>query len=1031
MTEWFKNICLSPFSYGLDKANIIAVKAITLIFNLYGRRLLKMDNDQIIKHNECKEDRDIFYLYPLCFKAIEQDVGLNVIKIEEGTINDLVVSVPWKAMLSEPTHITISKIDLEISFTQNDDDNIDLNSLENMNSYFAANISIYKENQDLMMAYKEINTLLLQYFNKIDFNIEFVQITVRSYFKITIHNIIFKDNTIHIEKILIQNGGDVVLAEITNINYDTIESTLVIDDIFIDLSIVNHIPDFYGEKSKNDLAFIISVGTLRIIDSTHKMNQLLVKETIISIGPKCILVKKLSYLVIDELFTFCPIDNNNNDVLLFDIENKDCLFKQELSIKIGNISDLSAWFKTISNIITNMASKYVVISLDEDVSIDAKSTTINNIIGCIIYGDDIFDLGINKVCMGDKVIMLDAKVAYDNTVGVFDSIIFDNENGVIFTGSSINSSINSLNNSFADANDFDFDSETTQIIKTDKSLDIYFNGTTVTNIVRVINFVIEMVDKFVTKKEPIKSIQTIQQFKSNMSTDLSATTIDLATTLYSLDQQVKASSPYMVNLHIKNSTVLLQYEEKDFDILIKQGHICITTREATDTIIDVLMNKYLILKLNANYVSSNSILIESLNVFLDPEIFDQLNYVLGTLTPEINNNNDDTEYEISSEGLNQLRQALSKSVISHSIQDLKKSVSDETNIIKKNHSIYVNPTIKILTKSFADLRSALIDDYCIEPDVTNDINLKVVIKTTQINLFDKIDRQGNQLSEPLHGKIHGQGKIDKFDKPNHPFLCAIIKDTEFRKIIETIDEQEENKHMIYVFERKKYNKSKTRTRYILKIRTGAVVDMTCRDPEWKYFVKFSKDNMLHADIIMHENSIRSMINVQTLAANIREVTLLRVLAFLSHSYRAPKTSNPIYIEYFNISAINILVSYYPLVIHKLTTEPNMLTLKNHKMRLSPQIITYAKDFNDLLIIIGKQWKADINPDNILQFIPNIKLFQPIVSPIMQFIQLTTKYFTNDNNKKKIRSITKNINDGADFVTEILKNGITQVWELFN
>ena len=92
---------------------------ISIFFNLYGKRLLKIDDDKIIKKNECKDDKDIFYFYPLTIKQIEQNVGLNLITILSGTINDLILSVPWKAILTDPTLIEIDNIKLVTTFNEN------------------------------------------------------------------------------------------------------------------------------------------------------------------------------------------------------------------------------------------------------------------------------------------------------------------------------------------------------------------------------------------------------------------------------------------------------------------------------------------------------------------------------------------------------------------------------------------------------------------------------------------------------------------------------------------------------------------------------------------------------------------------------------------------------------------------------------------------------------------------------------------------------------------------------------------------
>ena len=1030
-----------------------------------------MDTDKIIKNNECINDRDIFYLYPLFLKETNKNIGLNTIKLENGIINDLVISVPWKAMLMTETHITINDINLTLSITKKND-SIDILSLENMNSYFATNKSMYTkdENQDLMVAYREINLLLVQYFKKIDFHIKHVHITLRGYFDLTIQNIIFKDNIIQIEKIII-HVNDLKLCTVTNLIIQLDNNELSIDDLYIDLAINNHIPNFYAEISNEDFPNInINIGKLtinvepanllsQILDlpdlqrksglgvypvepdisqplhelsapskvDTNDKNQLVAQELNIVINSKYLHLKKLAELKINDLL-FCQF-NNKLDVLTFEIEKKICIIckEQQIKVKLANITDLISWFKNFSLMMQDIFNKYIVTDNDwmnesdqikqsnDQLEPIQKPFIVHNIKANIIYGDDIFDIVIDQFCLTDKTIISGVNIHYDNTIGIFDNIIFYDTGGIVFTNSCVKSenefnikisendlniktSENDLNiktsendfniktseNDFnikTSENDFNIKSETTQILKTIESLDIFFTNANVTNITELINFIILMIDKFISNDK--------SNDNSNDKTKIKETN-DLVSTLYSLDQQVKASSPFMVNLHIKNSNIYALYQKRDFIFNIKKADICVTTRSASDILLDLQLNHYMIANIYADYISVDTIIIDMINIFIDPEIFDQINYLCGTLTPDLVDAVTATtanDNKISTETMKQLTKTLSKSVITESIDTLEENLNHETNMIIKK---YQNNN---LSKSLIDLKSIFIDDYGDNDNELIESKLNVIIKKIQIKLFDKILPFNSQQQQ-------------------HPaFLCIIIKDTNF------INKQLENQ----------------KNKISLKIKKAAVIDLSCHDPEWKYFIKFLGENIVDIDIIISDNNkVRSNINIQSAIANIREETLLRFLAFLSISHHAPKTSEPIIIEYFNISAINILVSYYPLFINNFGTDANMLTLKNYKMKLSSQIITtpiYGID--ELTRIINKQWKEDINPTNFLQFVPNIKLLQPIATPIIQIIHITTKYFTNTENKRKIRFITKNITHGADIITNFMKYGIDKVLDLFS
>src|SRR5271154_3897222 len=188
MTDWLKQICRSPFKYGMESLNFVIVKAITVIFNMYGKRLLKLDDDKIIKANEFINNRNVFHMYPINFKDIDQDIGLNILKITQGTINNLVISVPWKAMLSESTLVNITDINVTLAILKNTD-TIYLSAISQTNSYLDTEI------------------------NKIDFDIDLMTIVLDNHFRIVIHDCKYYESNISIGKIIINTiNGDNVLA---------------------------------------------------------------------------------------------------------------------------------------------------------------------------------------------------------------------------------------------------------------------------------------------------------------------------------------------------------------------------------------------------------------------------------------------------------------------------------------------------------------------------------------------------------------------------------------------------------------------------------------------------------------------------------------------------------------------------------------------------------------------------------------------------------------------------------------------------
>jgi len=1001
MAEWLKNICLSPFKFGLDKANFVAVNAISLIFNLYGQRLLKMEMDQIIKSNECKNDRDIFYLYPLLLKEIEQDVGLNTIKIIEGTINDLVFSVPWKAILTELTEITIPNISLTVSISQNSE-SIYLSALENTNSYFAAS-KIIDKNQDLLNAYKEINQLLIQFFNRINMEIKLIEITLLNHFKITIHNTTYNNNNnISINNFLIYSFGKnpIKLLEMKNIIIDTKNIDITIQEIMVDPALVRYIPDFYTEKSENNLK-------LNLLVDTFIMDKLIAKNIGLNICTGTVIVNKLSYFEIDDFILFQGNDSSENSLLTLDIQNNTLCFNKSLEIKIGNIYGLIAYIKFYSGAIKTLGDKLIVISLDESLqessekSLKKKFLQINDISTNIVYGDDIFKIDTNSIIIGNDLEIFNTKIEHGDVICIFDKIISSNENKIIFIDTILQSpQFNAL-------------SKTIKVIKTNKTVDILAMHARVTNILQIINFATNTINKFTIKTEPLNTTKLHLP-----EPDLSASMMDLAPSLDFLEE-VPNADPTLINLGIQESGVFFEYEKVNFGVCINSANICFNTKSATDIALDILMNEYLVAKICAEYISEKYISASMIKLFLDPEIFDKFNYLFGTLTPETEKEAE-PEFEISPEAIKQLQEALERSMVSQNIFQLEKTLNETTKNILSSDILtkqiiapLINmPSIKILTTTLANLRSAIIDDYNVQQNDPKGLNLKLLINSIHVHLFDKLPKQ-------------------KTDSENSTaFLCVVIKEILFNKIIEEIVETKTDNPTIRIMERA-YSPSKIQNKYFLKIKTGAVIDTISRYPQWKYFIKFAENNMIDIGAVLCGDSLRASIYLAPLSINIREETLLRLLAFFSNSHHIPKNNKQIFIEYFYFSTVEASVNYYPIIMNQIGTGQDILTIKDFKLKLEPQIIRYTDGIDKLLNIIANKWKDNINPDNILQFVPHIKLIQPYAMPIVYLIQITTKYFKYAHNKNKIRAITKKINSGTDLISCLVTYGINQVWELFN
>lgn len=870
MSEWIKSMWTFPLRKSIEGINIVTTNAITLIFNLYGQRLLKIDTDQIIKTNEHKDDRDNFYLHPLHLKEIEQRISLTSLKIE-GDVTGLLISIPWKAIISEPTIVSIEEISLNMS-CQKTSQTLDVSILDN-HSYFADKKHIDKE--DLINTYKEIYKIILQYFNQISLEVKICTINLQDCFVIVIHNISYSDNSLIIEKIIVRR--EQTLLELNKIKLSN--SQLSIHKVIINKDIVEHLPEFYIDDKGDAIKLNVTIDILEM-DKSH------VNGIRVDIGPDIMI--SAESLVVEDILVLKSITAVYKQGV--------CVFNP-FTAKVTNLSELLEWNKHILLTFKSAAGKIIS-------DTPASSFMISNLNMNVILAEEIISISISELLNCD---ILQLNILYD---GVKCSITKVSLADIVQLS---NIMINST---------FSAQAEIIEI-KKDASLDIIFHNASTSNATELVNFIKKLIDNIYIEKPD----------------DLTRSTNNIST-----------YDPLVVNLSFYDTRLCLKYKHDIFEFQIKHGNVCLTSKEAFDIEANILLGSLPIAQVKINKLTMKRMHIQKLKILMDPEVFDRFNYLLGTLNIETEDQDDHA--------------VLSQSTIVNSVYELEEEIHNS--IVKQS-----------LEKALVDIRTYVIDDYQI--DNNEELELDIVIDSLYIYLYDKL----NQV-------------------PKDSFLCIVLSDINFKKIIES--------------------------KYSLNVQSGKIIDMSCKDPEWKYFVKFSQFRMLNINVSLTNDAYRISLSINPIVANIREETLVRLLAFFSASHHVPKSSKPIVIKYFNANAIEFIVNYNPMVLQQITTSG--LSLKDHKISLQSIVLTNITGFDILLLTIGAKWKSDVNPDNFLQFIPNVKVIQPFALPIMQLAKLISYYFKHSHNKKKIRAITRNINQGTDLISYLIKTGICQVCDLF-
>ncbi len=908
MTEWFKKIVNIPLQFGLTKINSLVSNSITLIFNLVGNRLFKMDNNKIIKNNECTDDKNFFYFYPLILKEFTQDFFLNTVKLISGNIDDLIISVPWRTMLSDKTVISIGY--LKIDLTVSEKINVQISNVEN--SYFYQNSSNLHHN-DLSDAYTEIYNLLVKYFHQIKIKITVIEINLSEHLQLIIDNLSYDNDILTIDKISVYpaDNKNIILAMMENIIYEkTSQHDVTIDNLDINHKLIQYLPKIYMEDNPG-------THTIKLIINRAKIDLLNLIDCHLNITPDHIQLVNIKKININQFATVkIQIFGENVPVLTFNYAEKKIIISSKIKIRLKNIGSLIEWTTFIMDEISHLNEKILYVT--KNPSADISNLQISNLSADIIIIDDVYSIQTENLIFGNKIILENIIIRTNDTIFISDNMVL-----------TIDKKIIELFNFNMDALECVINAPTIKIIFHDNMFDIIFTNAYSKNI--IIHFLTDSLQKM-----------NVEKTENNIMVNL---------------QLIKCRTSY---IHQKNT----------IDILVGNGKIFLSDIiSANDTIFDILLNNYHVAFFNVKYLSSEKIIIKNGKLFIDPQIFDKLNYLIGTLPQEESVPLNDKSDEIIN--------ALNQSSYAHDFSEFEKQIDQKLNSIQiEKPEIIENYVDEEWEEKVGKLTNRLLAK----------LSLTVIGESLHIYFFDKISARS---------------------KPNiqNAFLCG------------TIDKISINKYC-----------TMDATKYIINIKSMMILDNSTKNPKWYYFCRTINGDAFNGSVISSKGVLEISLNISPVATYIREETLIRLLAFFSNSYRVPP-SNSIYIKKFNINDIYLTINFCPMILKNIN-ESSSLTLHDFKIKLSGINTVNVDGFSTLINILSTQWKKDLNIDNILQFIPNIKIIKPYAKPLVNMFGIIFGYFKYAKNQKKIRALTKHITKNTDLVSNLIKIGINHIYDLF-
>jgi hypothetical protein len=428
------------------------------------------------------------------------------------------------------------------------------------------------------------------------------------------------------------------------------------------------------------------------------------------------------------------------------------------------------------------------------------------------------------------------------------------------------------------------------------------------------------------------------------------------------------SKPKKIILELKNTNIIMSHQNNLFELKIKNVFAEISEKIITNFISDIYFNNLLIGKLNAQQITPENVVLNFFKLFVDPHVIDKL-YTLffNQKQSEINNSN----VAIPENIMEELEDALNCSFMAESIKHFIEQTT--FNLVKTNDNL-------------------CFDNLCIQCNVFN------------LCLYDEITQ--NKKSPFVYSELKNIS-ISKKSKKIMPH-----SDTPCLKV--------DGNNMYY-----QSNQDEIIISYNFKMETGKIID-TKYSNKWSTFVKFSNTNAVNLSFdISNGETIRIVVAIEPIIANIREETVVHLLSFMPF---AQKSNKQIFIDLFEIANIEIILNYYPIIVEQLAND--MLSIKDFKINLKKHTFVSIDNFDKLITILTNKWKEDISISNVVQFIPNINAIHPYTVYIIDAIKMISYYTKNKKNKKIIYSITTNIKNGGTISGIIVSKGVKKIWHLF-
>lgn len=607
-----------PISFGLDNVNFAVVQIVTLFLNQYGSRLLKINGD-IIREHKCESERNNFYFYQINLNRMEQEINGNLFAADDIVVDGLVLSIPWKNILTEITDININNISLVAKMIDNTD-SMYYSFMETSNPFMKShNGEEVKSPPDIIFVFNEIKNLLMQYFQKLHLYIDTLNITLHNHFTLVIKGISVDNELLVIDNIKLMDLNERILGSFDRLTYNFKNKHVSLENVEIFTHFVYVLPNFRFSDEKSSLELSVMIDLLKI-------DELIIRNMEVMISPeKC----HVDYFGSFKLYC------DDHDVFEIELINHS---SPESFITWDVINNTVFWNNCLSVIISDMAEKKYIEDFVEKM-IKTKNLLMEKLGGSkvpkhesqqkiIIQNiqlkidlkvEGIIDVNVSKLCIGKIIKLQEIFVSFQDYTLNIDLLLFSDIGKYLV--------IQNTKMTFLECFIY-FQRLKISWFGDNNALLIDIHHIKLSNLHNLLN--------------------RFQKYEKHIFSSNHESTRQIKCILHEADINIKTA-------------------QLDFNVIVSESQIDFTNKCINKLILDVFSSGALIVRLDATHLSSSRLIFNRVQFFLDPEMYDYLTYLARIMGSDLKRSIDKSKYE-DNVNLDLLKDAIEGSIEFSGIQ---------------------------------------------------------------------------------------------------------------------------------------------------------------------------------------------------------------------------------------------------------------------------------------------------------------------------------------------------------------------------